>query len=160
MNGFRQDVKAKMEGDIDMTVDEFNALFDQKVAALKTELTGFLNSKLADVCTSLSESYSQSLGAAVSQMATVNENLITNAVGKQIVHDRDIPWKSVRAEMRKLLDCGAINGGTDESIDPDDIRLPLELVRVLVVSTKYSEMLITQLRGELGLPPTETSPEA
>lgn len=160
MNGFRQDVKAEMEGEIDMTVDEFNALFDQKVAALKTQLVNEFSSKLTDACTTLSKSYGQSLEDALIRMSAANENLLTKRIGKQIVHDSDIPWKSVRAEMRKLLDIGAINGGTDASIDPDDIRLPLDLVRVLVVSTKYSEMLISRLREELGLASPQSSTEA
>lgn len=160
MNGFRQDVKAKMEGDIDMTVDEFNALFDQKVLALKNQLVDEFSSKLTDACTTLSKSYGQSLEDALTRMATENNELITERIGKQIVHNQDIPWASVRAEMRKLLDLDIINGGTDASVDADDIRLPLDLVRVLVVSARYSEMLISGLREELGLASHQTSTEA
>lgn len=160
MNGFRQDVKAKMEGDIDMTVDEFNALFDQKVVALKNQLINEFSSKLTTACKSLSESYGRSLEDALTRMIAANDELITERIGKQIVHNQDIPWASVRAEMRKLLDIGAINGGTDASVDPDDIRLPLNLVRVLVVCAKYSEMLISGLREELGFASPQSSTEA
>lgn len=149
MNGFRRDVKAKIEGEIDMTVDEFNALFDQKVADLKTQLSNEFSSKLNAACTTLSESYGRSMEDALARMSVANDKLLTERIGKQIVHDRDIPWAGVRAEMRKLLDLNIINGGTDASVDPDDIRLPLDLVRVLVVSARYSEMLIDTLRNEI-----------
>ena len=117
-------------------------------------------SKLTTACKSLSESYGRSLEDALTRMIAANDELITERIGKQIVHNQDIPWASVRAEMRKLLDIGAINGGTDASVDPDDIRLPLNLVRVLVVCAKYSEMLISGLREELGLASPQASPEA
>lgn len=159
MDGFRQDVKNAM-GRSCMTTEEFNALFDQKVTTLKNQLTKEFSSKLNAACTNLSKSYGESLEKALIKMSAVNESFLTERIGKQIVHDRDIPWESVRAEMRKLLDIGAVNGGTDASVDSDDIRLPLNLVRVLVASARYSEMLISGLREELGLASPQTSTEA
>lgn len=149
MNGFRRDVKVKMGGEIDMTTEEFNALFDQKVATLKMQLSNEFSSKLNAACTTLSESYGRSLEDTLARMSVANDKLLTERIGKQIVHDQDIPWADVRAEMRKLLNLNIINGGTDASVDPDDIRLPLDLVRVLVVSARYSEMLIDTLRNEI-----------
>ena len=64
MDGFRQDVKNAM-GRSCMTTEEFNALFDQKVATLKNQLTKEFSSKLNEpitIATELGLSYSTYVG--------------------------------------------------------------------------------------------------
>lgn len=60
---------------------------------------------------------------------------LDRALGCFITHDADIPHKTVRSELRQLLDCGALDGGT--ASDPDDVRLPYSIVRALVVMKRY-----------------------
>lgn len=59
------------------------------------------------------------------------------ALGPYIYKITDIPHASVAREMRELLDCGAINGGTAFEVDPDDINLPYAVVRALVAMKRY-----------------------
>lgn len=160
MDGFRRAVKKEMEGEIDMTREELNALFEEKISKAKQELTNECRTQITNSCKTLSSQYSKSLEAALVSMANNNENILESRIGKQIVHATDIPWASVRTEMQKLLDMDVINGGTSKEVDPNDIRLPLEMVRVLVVCARYSEILIDQLRVELGLTSTQTPTEA
>ena len=65
------------------------------------------------------------------------ENKIEETMGKMIYNINDIPWKSVRKEMRQLLDAEAIDGGTPYNENPDDIGLPLNIVRALVAAKRY-----------------------
>lgn len=67
---------------------------------------------------------------------------IEASMGKMIAEIGDIPWEGVRAEMRQILDAEAIDGGTTCDVNPDDIGLPLNLVRVLVGAKRYVEKLI------------------
>lgn len=69
---------------------------------------------------------------------------LENAMGPMIERIGDIPWESVRKEMRKLLDAEAIDGGTPYEKDPDDIGLPLNIVRALVASKRYVVTAITE----------------
>lgn len=41
-------------------------------------------------------------------------------------------------EMRLILDCGAIDGGTPADKDPDDIGMRLQLIRVLIGSKRFT----------------------
>lgn len=66
---------------------------------------------------------------------------IENSMGRMITEIGDIPWEGVRAEMRQLLDAGAIDGGTAHNVNPDDIGLPLNIVRALVGAKRYVEKL-------------------
>lgn len=52
----------------------------------------------------------------------------------------DIPHSGVRAEVRQLLDCGAIKG--DSAADPDDIGLPYNILRAVVMAKRYAEHLL------------------
>lgn len=62
------------------------------------------------------------------------------ALGPYIYRIGDIPHASVAREMRVLLDCGAVNGGTSYEVDPDDINLPYAVVRALVIMKRYVDM--------------------
>ena len=74
------------------------------------------------------------------------EEKIGKALGKMIYNINDIPWESVKKEMRQLLDLEAIDGGTDYDINPDDINLPLEIVRAIVVAKRF---VISAIKGAL-----------
>ena len=85
----------------------------------------------------------------LAQVEALVDKKLEDALGKMIVHIDDIPWASVRKEMRKLLDAEAIDGGTPYEEDPDDIRMPLNIVRALVALKRYVVTAITEaLRHE------------
>ena len=67
----------------------------------------------------------------------VAEEAIEKTMGKMINTIDEIPWASVRKEMRQLLDAEAIDGGTPYDKNPDDIGLPLNIVRALVAAKRY-----------------------
>lgn len=94
MDGFRAELKRRMEEERDMTREETAALIDEK---------------------------------------------LEKAVGKFIERIGDVPDADVRAELRQLLDCGAINGGTPYGQDPDDVRLPYDVLRAIIVSKRYTD---------------------
>ena len=74
------------------------------------------------------------------QQALYEERLLREldrTLGCYIDHAQDIPHSSVRTQIRQLLDCGAIDGGTSCDRDPDDIRLPYSIVRALVMMKRY-----------------------
>lgn len=60
---------------------------------------------------------------------------------REIKNYSELPnW--AKPTMRRLLDEGIINGGTDASVDPDDINMPLSNVRLLVVVQRMLDRLI------------------
>lgn len=67
------------------------------------------------------------------------KKMLDDSMGGMINTIDDIPWKSVRKEMREILDYEAIDGGTDYANDPDDINLPLNLIRALVGAKRYDD---------------------
>ena len=82
------------------------------------------------------------------QALSADVDALNRATGQMIDHISDIPWQSVQDEMRQVLDWGAIDGGTDASVDPDDIGLPLQLIRVLVGAKRYALMAIGNAAGK------------
>lgn len=77
--------------------------------------------------------------------AMINEAVETRFseyLGKYIEEAKDIPHEGVRTEMRELLDKEIINGGTPSSENPDDIFLPYNIVRALVVAKRYVDAKI------------------
>lgn len=152
MSGLRKDVQVKLEqAPSNPPVQEEPGDIDAKLAAFEAEMTN----KLADICKELAYQYGSSLEDALTRVYGATESAIEGSIGKQITHVQDIPWKSVQDEMRTLLDLEVIDGGTDYKKDPDDIKLPLSIVRALVVSKRYTEMLISKLKEELGLASAE-----
>ena len=119
MDDVRRDVAAILENEveIDMTKDELNRLIDERAAVI------------AD----------RKVQAALAAVPELAERQVTASVGPWIERIGDIPHASVRREVRALLDCGAINGGTDAAVDPDDIRLPYNEVRTLVMAKRYTD---------------------
>ena len=73
------------------------------------------------------------------------ESLLESRIGDQINTIKDIPHESVKAVARVLLDLEAVDGGTPYAINPDDINLPYEIVRALVISARYTNKMIERL---------------
>ena len=64
---------------------------------------------------------------------------IEEVVGKWIADINDIPHKSVKSIARELLDLEAVDGGTPYSVNPDDIRLPYNILRAIVIAKRYTD---------------------
>lgn len=62
---------------------------------------------------------------------------VQTLLGPMIDEIDEIPLESVKAEIRELLDYEAIDGGTDYDINPDDLGLPLNIVRALVGCVRF-----------------------
>lgn len=65
------------------------------------------------------------------------QKMIEESVGKFIADITQVP-ESLQNEVRALLACGAINGGTAASVNPDDINLPLNILRAVVMAARYT----------------------
>lgn len=107
MDGFRNAVKARMEDD-DMTKEETTKLINQAVAPI---------------------------GALLEKIETEILEL-RGMLGPMIKEYKDVPWKTVKPNVRWMLDNGVIDGGTDYEKNPDDIGLPLQLLRVLICADR------------------------
>lgn len=121
MDGFRADVKKKMEDEIDMTKDELNQLLKER-----------------------DRQWEQKLSEAAKNCKEYSDKRLVEYNGKYI-HEIGEVHKSLQPMTRKLLDCGAINGGTTEEVNPDDINLPMNDLRSILVAAKYTEYLIREL---------------
>ena len=81
-------------------------------------------------------------GLDKAQIQAMIDRSIEQSVGKWIETIRDVPHDSVKRVMRTLLDLEAVDGGTDYAIDPDDIRLPYNILRAIVIATRYTDRAI------------------
>ena len=79
------------------------------------------------------------------EAAALLEQMLEARIGEQIKTIKDIPHESVKAVARVLLDLEAVDGGTPYAINPDDINLPYEIVRALVISARYTNKMIERL---------------
>lgn len=77
------------------------------------------------------------------------DELITDICGKWIKDINDVPHKSVQAISRILLDMEAVDGGTDYAVNPDDIRLPYNILRAIVIAKRYTDKAIELKLKEL-----------
>ena len=125
-----------------------NSTVDSKVSAVVQQLNSTIENKIAASVVSLTNAFQSALEDALlsfdGRIDEATRKAIQAAVGKDIVHLADIKSSAVRAEIQKLLDAGAIDGGTDASVDPTDIRMPYQLVRVMAVNARYAD----KLKGE------------
>ena len=78
--------------------------------------------------------------ALTEQVQTLVDQALRKALGPWIAEISDIPHEGVRQTLRRLLDCGAVNGGTPAEKNPDDIGLPYNIVRAVAIAAKYAEM--------------------
>ena len=140
MDTFRADVKDTYDflKEYGMTPEEFT-----KKA---TEIAGKVaDAKLAAIAAALThenknpETMPELVAGSVQDY--VSKALLA-ALGPWIGDINDVPWESVKPELRRLLDNGCINGGTDDN--PDDINMPLEILRSVLISTRYTDAVNDQ----------------
>lgn len=135
MDGFRKDVKK--------CIDQANSSPD-----LKAELEAYIDQKVEaavqNACLTLAVAYGEALDAALVEIDSHIENALVSADGKYIEHLKDIPSSVVKADIKALLDCGAIDGGTPADKDDSDIRMHYQDVRVLAIMKRYVDKKIEE----------------
>ena len=52
---------------------------------------------------------------------------------------------SLKAEVRELLDCEAINGGTSKEKNPDDINIPYDSLKGVVIGKRYTDKKVDSI---------------
>lgn len=62
---------------------------------------------------------------------------LDDTLGPLIGDYAEIPWKGVRSEVEEMVKLGVIDGGTGKDINPNDVNMRLQLLRVLVVAKRY-----------------------
>lgn len=129
-------LKLKEEEEVNVTKDELN----QMLAAQEKKLTEQYAAKLTAAVKEIQKASDKQLEL---HKQALNE-LLLQRLGVEVDHIGDIPHANVRPEVRQLMDCGAINGGTDASVDPDDIHLPYNIVRALVMSKRYTDYVASK----------------
>ena len=75
------------------------------------------------------------------------EGILAARLGPQIETIDDVPHKSVAAITRTLLDLEAVDGGTPYSVNPDDIHLPYNVLRAIVICVRYVDKRLKELEG-------------
>lgn len=75
------------------------------------------------------------VAAAMEAAAQPEPDRLTQMLGPWIERIEDVPHSAVRAQTRELLDLGVLNAGTAD--DPDDVRLPYNVLRALVAAKSY-----------------------
>lgn len=73
---------------------------------------------------------------------------IDEALGPMIHNYAEIPWASVRGEVEEMVKLGVIDGGTSAEVNPDDVNMRLQLLRVLVVAKRFALKVVDELPGE------------
>lgn len=54
----------------------------------------------------------------------------------------DVPHKSVKSITRALLDLEAVDGGTPYAVNPDDIKMPYDILRSIIIGVRYTDKKI------------------
>lgn len=76
------------------------------------------------------------------------EEALKKALGPMIEDFDEIPWEGVREEVAEMVRLGVIDGGTDAAINPNDVNMRLQLLRVLVVAKRFAMKVVDMLPGE------------
>lgn len=59
----------------------------------------------------------------------------------RFIHDiNDVP-DGLKGEVRRLLDCGAVNGGTTAEENPDDLNMFYQDLRVAIINARYADYI-------------------
>lgn len=141
MDGFRRDVKKKMEDVIDMTREEVTAIVKDEVQAV----LGPALSRLSKVTT---ESIDTAVQTIVDNVNDRIESIVTEHTGRKAA-DIDNVMSSIRPRIQKLLDAGVINGGTPSEVNPNDVNFYGEDLRVLAVMTAYIDKKMKELENKI-----------
>lgn len=143
MDGFRADVKSKMEDVLeDMTRAELDAYLDEKLAAQKRQF----EERVRQIADSLSDDFDAAIREASAAMNGVAEAAVTRRLGHQVERLDDCPKDGVYYNLKSMLDENFINGGTPREIDPYDVHLPYAIIRAMTVMKSYVD---TKLRALL-----------
>lgn len=89
------------------------------------------------------------VNTAKSEILKDISDIIRDKVGKDIIHVDDIKNKAIRSTIRQMVDEGWINGGTSSEVDPDDVRLSEDFVRVIAIMTKYVDAKFQELENKI-----------
>lgn len=73
---------------------------------------------------------------------------IDEALGPMIHDYTEIQWAGVRGEVEEMVRMGVIDGGTSAEVNPDDVNMRLQLLRVLVVAKRYALKVVDELPDE------------
>ena len=82
--------------------------------------------------------FNELIGEKMNAVDTKISNALDDALGPMIHDYTEIPWEGVRNEVKEMVDMKVIDGGTDEKINPNDVNMRLQLLRVLVVGKRFS----------------------
>lgn len=150
MNTFRAAVKQQMKKEdvLYMTEQELRDLIDDLI---DDRIDNVVEQKVALAVTALVNAYSEELDTAIDTFSKQIDNKMDKRFGPFIVNVDEIKSKGVRKTMQKLLDAGAINGGTNADVNPNDINMDYELVRVMAVNALYSEMKAKEVEDKITL---------
>lgn len=172
MNGFRADVKKKLEEDeVDMTKEEVQALITASVAAvvpeIRAEVKAEYEAKYNAAVAALNASYGAEVEKALesinstfkAEMGSVAALTVTDSVGRYIERLSDIPGKKTRKEFAPLLEGELIDGGTPKDEDSTDIRLPWSVVRAILVAKRYTDEEIRKAKADILLGTVEETEE-
>ena len=69
---------------------------------------------------------------------------IDDALGPVIHEYTEIPWKSVRDEVEEMVRLGVIDGGTSAEVNPNDVNMRLQDIRVLTVAKRFTVKTIAE----------------
>lgn len=69
---------------------------------------------------------------------------------RQIAELKDVPV-ALQSEVKSLLDKEVINGGTSKAINPNDINMPYEVLRGNIISKRYTDGEIKELKEQIDI---------
>ena len=118
----RNAVKAKMEEMRDMTYEETQQMIADALAPIQAE--------------------NQALKAQLANLKADVNYIQKTDLGKYIHDINDMPY--CKDTTRELLDCGAVNGGTPYEVNPDDINLPLNIFRAVLIAKNYTDYKVNE----------------
>ena len=73
------------------------------------------------------------------------EKALDEALGPMIHNYQEIKGKTIRKEVEEMVRLGVIDGGTDKTVNPDDVNMREQLLRVLVVGKRFTIKSIAEL---------------
>ena len=117
MDGFRKAVKKRME-DNDVTKEQVETMIESAITRAVTE--------------------------AMQRCTELVDRKLDDALGPMIGDVQEIPWKGVREEVQEMVDLGVIDGGTSAEVNPNDVNMRLQLLRVLTVGKRFTLKSIPQ----------------
>lgn len=156
MDGFRADVKSKMEEN-EMTKEECNALIAQAVAPIREAVAAWTarseagqNEVLSLISlvtaqqdsvahlSTLVQEQREALAALTDGLNHRIQKALDAALGPQIEHLKDAP-KWMRPALKELLEFGVINGGTPTEVDPLDVNKRQAILEAVLMAKKCAE---------------------